>query len=396
MSRRLPAAGIARDRRRAARTRRRRRERGRRPHRRRRGRRRHPDRRPIHRPRQPARRDARPARLRPRPLDRLNLVDEAVTLGTLPELRDRRAAPDGGDGQDHPLRRAARRGRRAAPRSPPKAARCCASRRSAAKAVALIQTRLPGLKESILDKTREVTAAGSTRSAAGSCVSDRCAHTAGDLAARDRGGARRRGRHGADARRLGDPRPARRDPGGDRRRRRRRSSISACRSTPATCCCSAASAASRCSGLPGCARSPKVNGFDWVLERLVADVPVGARGHHADRAPAGLLAEIPTRPQPRAGRRGQTRPQAVSQGRASPRCCSPPGKSSRMGSNKMLAEIDGRPMVARVAQRLLSSHARPVVAVLGNQADQVDAALGTIAGRAGAQSRISPTDCRPR
>ena len=29
-------------------------------------------------------------------------------------------------------------------------------------------------------------------------------------------------------------------------------------------------------GLPGCARSPKVNGFDWVLERLVADLPVGA------------------------------------------------------------------------------------------------------------------------
>ena len=28
-------------------------------------------------------------------------------------------------------------------------------------------------------------------------------------------------------------------------------------------------------GLPGCARSPKVNGFDWVLQRLIADLPVG-------------------------------------------------------------------------------------------------------------------------
>ena len=27
-------------------------------------------------------------------------------------------------------------------------------------------------------------------------------------------------------------------------------------------------------GLPGCARSPKENGFDWVLWRLLADVPV--------------------------------------------------------------------------------------------------------------------------
>jgi molybdenum cofactor cytidylyltransferase len=26
-------------------------------------------------------------------------------------------------------------------------------------------------------------------------------------------------------------------------------------------------------GLPGCARSPKVNGFDWVLQRMVAGLP---------------------------------------------------------------------------------------------------------------------------
>ena len=27
-------------------------------------------------------------------------------------------------------------------------------------------------------------------------------------------------------------------------------------------------------GLPGCARSPKLNGFDWVLQRTLAGVPV--------------------------------------------------------------------------------------------------------------------------
>src|SRR5213075_1554595 len=27
-------------------------------------------------------------------------------------------------------------------------------------------------------------------------------------------------------------------------------------------------------GAPGCARSPKENGFDWVLHRLLANVPV--------------------------------------------------------------------------------------------------------------------------
>src|SRR3982751_4301125 len=54
------------------------------------------------------------------------------------------------------------------------------------------------------------------------------------------------------------------------------------------------------------------------------------------------------------------------------------GQSRRMGSNKLLAEIDGTPMVARTAQRLLSSRARPVVAVLGNQADSIDRALGKL------------------
>jgi molybdenum cofactor cytidylyltransferase len=48
------------------------------------------------------------------------------------------------------------------------------------------------------------------------------------------------------------------------------------------------------------------------------------------------------------------------------------------GPNKLLAEIDGVPMVARVAQRLLASRARPVIAVLGNQAGAVDAALGKL------------------
>jgi molybdenum cofactor cytidylyltransferase len=44
----------------------------------------------------------------------------------------------------------------------------------------------------------------------------------------------------------------------------------------------------------------------------------------------------------------------------------------------MLEPIDGIPMVARTAQRLLSSRARPIIAVLGNQADAVDAALGRL------------------
>ncbi|WP_179379423.1 molybdopterin-binding protein [Jannaschia marina] len=51
-------------------------------------------------------------------------------------------------------------------------------------------------------------------------------------------------------------------------------------------------------GLPGCARSPALNGADWVLERVVCGVPV-AGGDIAAMGVGGLLGEIPTRPQPR-------------------------------------------------------------------------------------------------
>jgi molybdenum cofactor cytidylyltransferase len=53
-------------------------------------------------------------------------------------------------------------------------------------------------------------------------------------------------------------------------------------------------------GLPGCARSPALNGADFVLERLICGVPVTGRDIMA-MGVGGLLKEIPTRPQPRQG-----------------------------------------------------------------------------------------------
>src|SRR6185437_12182927 len=133
-------------------------------------------------------------------------------------------------------------------------------------------------------------------------------------------------------------------------------------------------------GLPGCARSPKVNGFDWVLERLVADVPV--RPSDIMRMGAGgLLAEIPTRGLPRESKAAEPAEAPAAKLPPGPRIAAlllAAGRSTRMGANKMLAEIDGRPMVARTARRILSSHARPVVAVIGNEAEAVDAALGKL------------------
>ncbi|MFK7745633.1 MAG: molybdopterin-binding protein [Roseobacter sp.] len=53
-------------------------------------------------------------------------------------------------------------------------------------------------------------------------------------------------------------------------------------------------------GLPGCARSPALNGADWVIARVVCGLPVTARDI-AGMGVGGLLKEIPSRPQPRRG-----------------------------------------------------------------------------------------------
>lgn len=54
-------------------------------------------------------------------------------------------------------------------------------------------------------------------------------------------------------------------------------------------------------GLPGCARSLALNGADWVLSRVACGVPITS-DDIAGMGIGGLLKEIPTRPQPRAGK----------------------------------------------------------------------------------------------
>jgi molybdenum cofactor cytidylyltransferase len=315
-------------------------------------------------------------------LDRLNLVDEAVTLGTLPpyavvEPRQMVATV------------------KIIPFAVPEAvvARCAAIAGEGGNllrvaafqrlAVGLIQTRLPGLKESILDKTRDVT---QTRLDALGCrlmTERRCEHKNAPLAeeiATAIGAVDMLLIHGASA--IVDRRdviPAAIEAAGGK------VDHFGMPVDPGNLLLLGHIAGKPVLGLPGCARSPKVNGFDWVLERLVAGLPVGPKEIMSMGA-GGLLAEIATRGLKReeAGSAAATKPvakapQAVrSMGPRIAALLLAAGKSSRMGLNKMLAEIEGRPMIARTAQRILSSRARPIVAVLGNQADEVDTALGRL------------------
>jgi molybdenum cofactor cytidylyltransferase len=122
-------------------------------------------------------------------------------------------------------------------------------------------------------------------------------------------------------------------------------------------------------GLPGCARSPKLNGFDWVLQRLLARVPVGFEDI-GRMGVGGLLKEIPSRPQPRDGAPG---PQ-----RTAPRIGAivlAAGQSRRMGTLKQLAEIGGQPMLRRTVEAVAASGVTPVVVVTGHEAERIGAAL---------------------
>jgi len=121
-------------------------------------------------------------------------------------------------------------------------------------------------------------------------------------------------------------------------------------------------------GAPGCARSPKENGFDWILMRLLAGLPV-TRADVTGMGVGGLLMEIVTRPQPRV-------PVESGGDRKVAALILAAGRSTRMGGpNKLLAELNGKKLVRIVAEQALASKASPVIVVTGHQGDEVAAAL---------------------
>lgn len=121
-------------------------------------------------------------------------------------------------------------------------------------------------------------------------------------------------------------------------------------------------------GVPSCARSPKLNGFDWVLARVMAGVQV-RREDIMDMGAGGLLAEIPTRPSPREVRpKPQRAPRVAAIVLAA-------GKSSRMGSNKLLEDLGGVPLVAITVSAAKASPVETVVVVTGRDAEEVSRAV---------------------
>jgi molybdenum cofactor cytidylyltransferase len=128
--------------------------------------------------------------------------------------------------------------------------------------------------------------------------------------------------------------------------------------------------------LPGCARSPKLNGVDWVLQRLMADLPVESRDI-MEMGVGGLLKEIELRPLPRARAPEEDQGPAPKRGSRIAAIVLAAGRSRRMAPlNKLLVkDQSGKAMIARVVDNVLASRARPVIVVTGHEAEAVRAAL---------------------
>src|SRR5690606_29220429 len=89
----------------------------------------------------------------------------------------------------------------------------------------------------------------------------------------------------------------------------------------------------------------------------------------------GVLKEIPSRPRPRDGAAGAG-PQRPRRPRVAALILAA-GLSRRFGSDhKLLADLDGKPVIRHVVEAALASSARPVILVTGHRAAEVEAAAG--------------------
>lgn len=124
-------------------------------------------------------------------------------------------------------------------------------------------------------------------------------------------------------------------------------------------------------GLPGCARSPALNGFDWILERFAADLPLGP-AEVTSLGTGGLLKESAGRPAPR----------NTSSHSGKPSTCQiaaivlAAGRSSRSGtSHKLLGKVGEKTVIEATMQSVHSSGIRELFLVTGSNQERITAAV---------------------
>ncbi len=125
--------------------------------------------------------------------------------------------------------------------------------------------------------------------------------------------------------------------------------------------------------LPGCARSRRSNGLDWVLQRMLAGLPMGAE--QIMGMGVGGLIRSPLEVDDE-GDAAEPEPARTPVGSRVGAVVLAAGSGSRMGGgNKLLQAVGGVPMLRRAVNAALASRCTPVVVVTGFAADEVRACL---------------------
>lgn len=124
--------------------------------------------------------------------------------------------------------------------------------------------------------------------------------------------------------------------------------------------------------LPGCARSPKPNGVDWIMQYVASDIPIG----HAEimgMGVGGLLVDTPARPLPRDS---AVNTQTTTEKPVVAALVLAAGQSRRMeGENKLLMKIDGTSLIRRTVETITGSNVDRVIVVTGHQDAELREAL---------------------
>ena len=122
-------------------------------------------------------------------------------------------------------------------------------------------------------------------------------------------------------------------------------------------------------GAPGCARSPKENGFDWVLHRTLAGIEIQP-SMLTGLGVGGLLMDIMSRPVPRLDKETNIENPKIAA------IILAAGKSSRMGeSNKLIAEIDKTPLVRICVENVQNSKVDSTTVITGHMAEEISKIL---------------------
>jgi molybdenum cofactor cytidylyltransferase len=297
-------------------------------------------------------------------VDALNRIDESVTLATLPEYRPVQEGEMIATVKIIPFAISAEVNERALAAA--KQAVSVAPYR--VKRVAVISTELPGLAPKVIDKTVRVTAERLKPAGAEIVSDERVPHDAARLktaiAKALKGAAEIVIVFGASA--IADRRDvipaAIVDAGGEIEH-------FGMPVDPGNLMLVGSVGATPVIGAPGCARSPKENGFDWLLARMLAGLKV-QREDITGLGVGGLLMEIVTRPQPREDAIAADKPRKVAA------ILLAAGRGTRMGGpNKLLEEIRGKAIVRKAAEAAAASKANPVIVVTGHEAERVAASL---------------------